>query len=177
MKAPSKGFTIVELLIVIVVIGILAAITIVAYNGIQQRARASAIASGIASIEKAMRLLATEQGRETWWTESEIDTNGNPRLTKFITDTNLKNYLPSAPTVTGMSSSYWFYDNDGDVRNLATCTTGAIQGVNLSFENIDVATIQAVDRMIDDGDIACGRLRAYGTNQLQYNLSVSQATF
>jgi prepilin-type N-terminal cleavage/methylation domain-containing protein len=39
------GFTIVELLIVIVVIGILAAITIVAYNGIQERARmASAVA-------------------------------------------------------------------------------------------------------------------------------------
>lgn len=33
-----RGFTIVELLIVIVVIGVLAAITIVAYNGIQQRA-------------------------------------------------------------------------------------------------------------------------------------------
>ncbi len=33
-----EGFTIVELLIVIVVIGILAAITIVAYNGIQTRA-------------------------------------------------------------------------------------------------------------------------------------------
>ncbi len=37
-----RGFTIVELLIVIVVIGILAAITIVAYNGVQQRARNSA---------------------------------------------------------------------------------------------------------------------------------------
>ncbi len=38
-QAKHFGFTIVELLIVIVVIGILAAITIVAYNGIQQRAR------------------------------------------------------------------------------------------------------------------------------------------
>ena len=34
----QRGFTIVELLIVIVVIGILAAITIVAYNGVQTRA-------------------------------------------------------------------------------------------------------------------------------------------
>lgn len=34
----QTGFTIVELLIVIVVIGILAAITIVAYNGVQNRA-------------------------------------------------------------------------------------------------------------------------------------------
>lgn len=38
-KAASKGFTIVELLIVIVVIGILAALVVVTYNGIQQKAR------------------------------------------------------------------------------------------------------------------------------------------
>lgn len=37
-----KGFTIVELLIVVVVIAILASITIVAFNGIQERARMSA---------------------------------------------------------------------------------------------------------------------------------------
>lgn len=39
MKKSTSGFTIVELLIVIVVIGILAAIVIVAYNGINQRAK------------------------------------------------------------------------------------------------------------------------------------------
>ena len=40
--ASTRGFTIVELLIVIVVIGVLAGITIVAYNGIQNRAYTSA---------------------------------------------------------------------------------------------------------------------------------------
>src|SRR5436190_20369463 len=39
IKKNNRGFTIVELLIVIVVIGILAALVIVTYNGIQQKAR------------------------------------------------------------------------------------------------------------------------------------------
>ncbi len=39
LKRKASGFTIVELLIVIVVIGILAALVIVTYSGIQQKAR------------------------------------------------------------------------------------------------------------------------------------------
>jgi len=38
-KKAASGFTIVELLIVIVVIGILAALVVTTYNGIQQKAR------------------------------------------------------------------------------------------------------------------------------------------
>jgi prepilin-type N-terminal cleavage/methylation domain-containing protein len=51
-KINHRGFTIVELLIVIVVIGILAAITIVAYNGIQNRARASSASSALSQAAK-----------------------------------------------------------------------------------------------------------------------------
>lgn len=52
----KSGFTIVELLIVIVVIGILAAITIIAYNGIQNRARASTAQGDLASAGKLLEL-------------------------------------------------------------------------------------------------------------------------
>jgi prepilin-type N-terminal cleavage/methylation domain-containing protein len=48
------GFTIVELLIVIVVIAILAAITIVAFNGVQQRARDSQRMSDLSNARKAL---------------------------------------------------------------------------------------------------------------------------
>ena len=53
-RTSEKGFTIVELLIVIVVIAILAAITIVAYNGIQERARKSNVSSDISTLTKAI---------------------------------------------------------------------------------------------------------------------------
>mgnify|MGYP000845426133 CR=1 FL=1 len=58
MKA--RGFTIVELLIVIVVIAVLAAISIVAYNGVQQNARDSQRKSDLAAIAKAIKLYAID---------------------------------------------------------------------------------------------------------------------
>ena len=54
-KNKQSGFTIVELLIVIVVIGILAAITIVAYNGIQERARTSSVMSALSQASKKIK--------------------------------------------------------------------------------------------------------------------------
>lgn len=56
IRKKQHGFTIVELLIVIVVIGILAAITIVAYNGVQTKARDTARKSDLANISKALQL-------------------------------------------------------------------------------------------------------------------------
>ncbi len=55
MRASTKrGFTIVELLIAIVVIAILAAITIVAFSGIQQRTRNTA---KLATVQQAVKLI------------------------------------------------------------------------------------------------------------------------
>lgn len=56
----KRGFTIVELLIVVVVIAILAAITIVAYNGIQNRAKASASQTASAQAAKKLSLYAVD---------------------------------------------------------------------------------------------------------------------
>lgn len=62
MNKKAYGFTIVELLIVIVVIGILAAISIVAYNNVQQKARDSQRAQDIRTIAKALEMYYTDYG-------------------------------------------------------------------------------------------------------------------
>lgn len=59
---PS-GFTIVELLIVIVVIAILAAISIVAYSGIQARGRDAQRAQDIGVITQALEVYYIDNGR------------------------------------------------------------------------------------------------------------------
>ena len=58
----SAGFTIVELLIVIVIIAILAAITIVAFNGVQNRAENSKTITAVNAYKKALHQYGLENG-------------------------------------------------------------------------------------------------------------------
>ena len=62
MNKRAYGFTIVELLIVIVVIAILAVITVVAYNGIQQRAKNTTILSAVEQTAKAIQMYIGSTG-------------------------------------------------------------------------------------------------------------------
>ncbi|MFZ1301035.1 MAG: LamG domain-containing protein [Candidatus Microsaccharimonas sp.] len=62
IRRRDSGFTIVELLIVVVVIAILAAITIVSYNGISNRAQSASLQSGLATMKKKIENQKTLTG-------------------------------------------------------------------------------------------------------------------
>lgn len=57
-----SAFTIVELLIVIVIIGILAAITIVSYTGIQQKAVVASLTSDLANASQQLKIFQIDNG-------------------------------------------------------------------------------------------------------------------
>lgn len=80
-----RGFTIVELLIVVVVIAILAAITIVGYNGIQSRAKDAKTNSDIATYQKAITIARNNTGKvlkditlSTYSLSNCVSAAGNP---------------------------------------------------------------------------------------------------
>lgn len=62
MKQNGRGFTIVELLIVIVVIAILAAVTIVAFNNFTQRAENAKTQQAVAAYTKLIHLYTSDNG-------------------------------------------------------------------------------------------------------------------
>ncbi len=59
----NTGFTIVELLIVVVIIGILAAIVIVAYNGVTSKAHDTTVQSDLSSLVKKLEAEKVTLGR------------------------------------------------------------------------------------------------------------------
>lgn len=63
MKFTHHGFTIVELLIVIVVIGVLSTITTVTYSGFQNRAKNTQTAQAMGAWIKAMKLYKADKGQ------------------------------------------------------------------------------------------------------------------
>lgn len=78
MKQTRSGFTIVELLIVIVVIAILATISIVAYTGIQNRAAQTAIVSEVNQWKRLFEAYKAVHGRYPAPAAGDPLTSGGP---------------------------------------------------------------------------------------------------
>jgi len=129
-NSKNNGFTIVELLIVIVVIGILAAITIVSFNGVQQRARDTERFTDITAMQKQLEIFYNEKGYYPL-TESLLGGQGFPFATANFTGTNTGFMIAPGNTDTANSSyrdfsspatniyGYISYKSDGTTK----CTT------------------------------------------------------
>lgn len=124
MKRSITGFTIVELLIVIVVVAILAAISIVAYNGIQQRARDSIRKQDLATIAKAFQLYNIDN--QDWMgSGSNCGYNGNGWGWVNLNQTQHSQYASSSLLECLMVDNYLQRDIvDPSGQRVATPTTG-----------------------------------------------------
>lgn len=166
----KPGFTIVELLIVIVVIAILAAISLVSYNGIVASTQSAAVSKGLRQIDDAMQLWAFDS-KMTQWPIDPISGGGVPLSQMIEENPGLKMHLESVPSVQGVQTSEWFYDNEGDIK---TECASPYNGVNIVIRFVVSEEVaQKVDDTIDDGDITCGQVR-YVDQRIFYSISYTQ---
>ncbi len=148
----QTGFTIVELLIVVVVIAILAAVTIVAYTGIKNRAETSALQNGLSQVNK--KVLAYAALNSDNYPATLVDagiTSAEAAKYEYTSDNsvNPKAYAITASKTPGSTTSYYVSSSQANV------TSGIAPGHNtMGWNKPEVATapVQAASGVtIDTG--------------------------
>lgn len=155
ITATPRGFTIVELLIVIVIIGILAAITIVAYNGIQDRAKQAKMNNDITEIVKAVQAARQSTGK-TFAQLTNSTASGGPCWNKATgtdlaalpsTDSCITSYVAALSAISAASGAnlttnlrdpwgrpYLLDENEGE-GSPTNCTHDTVAVYKLPFTN------------------------------------------
>ena len=131
-KHKQYGFTIVELLIVIVVIGILASITIVAYNGIQAKSKVAKKESEIGAVQKKMEMYRIANDTfpatgSTILTSAEIDAG-------ISKNTVISDEVWNCNSPTTLSKSQYCIGSDGD-RYIVFWWNDVTKQWNLSYHD------------------------------------------
>lgn len=132
-RQPQAGFTLVELLIVIVVIAILAAIAITAFSGVQARARDSQRQADISQVKQSLELYYANEGyypdtidlaelegiEDAAVVAPDLDEANSFIYTGNTTDADDYSYVPAGCNASGECTSYvlaWYSEQDDEAK-------------------------------------------------------------
>lgn len=165
MRNPSSrtgqtgAFTIVEIMVAVVIIGLLAAVAIPSYRRINLKSRATAVANDIRVFSTAFETYNTQRGR---W-----PADGDPGvIPPEMVDSLSQNFAKVTP-IGGL------YDWDNAVSANGFYTTAAITilTANGNAMTDDAELVEMVDKIMDDGNLNTGSVRLGSTNGLVFILA------
>jgi general secretion pathway protein G len=122
-RTNNKGFTLVEILIVVIILGILAAIVIPQFTQASDDARASALSSDLQTLRSQCELYKFQHGDKYPW-----------QITGVTSDATFWTQLMSKTTITGATTggTYGPYVQSKPGNAFVTTTGGAYQTVSLT---------------------------------------------
>ncbi len=137
----SKAFTLVELLVVVAIIGILAAVAIPGYSSYKQNARVASVVSDLKNIHSALEAYRTESNS---YPDDVAGGSTPPGLAPFLKSD--------------------FFTSDTPVGGRYDYNAQPVWGeVSIRIENATYITDDAgwekVDGVLDDGDLGGGKFR------------------
>ena len=141
----SRGFTIVELLIVIVIIAILAAITIVSFNGLQVRARDNMRTDITSKIKRALEVYKIDNGRYPGATANpgnggwEMSNDVAGSFMEYLVDSGFPSGTPVDP-INSTTFRFWYYRYAAG-SNGCDPARGGFYVLRIVYENASVRPI------------------------------------
>ncbi len=160
----SKGFTIVELLVVIVVIGILAALTIVSYTGISSRAAIASLASDLKNASTQLEIDKTSDNDENYPATKEAAAGGaglkpspNNNFSYTYNPTN-NTYCLSATNSSGIS---YYIDSTTKTPTEGACTS-SVGSFVLAWGGAATEYGNSIIQTNDGGYAVTGETSSYG---------------
>ncbi|MEI6108084.1 MAG: prepilin-type N-terminal cleavage/methylation domain-containing protein [Opitutae bacterium] len=133
----SAAFTLVEIMIVVVIIGLLAALAIPAFQKVQIQSRASRFANDFRQYEAAYERFF-------------IEGNAKPGVTGGgIIPIGMSGYLPASYAESSVMGGYYWW-------------SGPSSHIVLVGSTADDVVMQKVDAILDDGDLTTGEFTKTG---------------
>ena len=140
LRRHPAAFTLVEIMVVVVIIGLLAAIAIPAFQRVQQSSQNSRFISDLRTFAQGFETYATKNGG---WP---------PNAGTGVVPVGMSGEIKDAAWTTGKNSVggrwNWDFNNNG--------ITASISCVNVTVTD---AQMTAIDAKIDDGDLTTGHFQ------------------
>jgi prepilin-type N-terminal cleavage/methylation domain-containing protein len=153
-----RGFTLVEIMIVVVIIGLLAAMGLPTFRRVTMRSKASAVQNDLRTFSTAFITYNLQNGK---WPLDEAT---------GVIPTEMTGAIPPAFTIkTPIGGNYkWCYNSNPDG---VTCKSAIIiEGSTANPLSDDTEMRQLIDQQLDDGDLFGGNIVVGSTNALVYIL-------
>ena len=152
-RLHRSGFTLLEIMIVVAIIGLLAAIAVPSFVRAREQSQATRVANDLVKFSDAFDLYAMEQGRY-------------PADTHVVLPAGMAAYINQAnwdDCVIGGSFNWegpsWGEGGTYDYAGIALFETTA-----------PVSMLRAIDKIIDNGDLSLGRFRLMSNGRYTYLL-------